>query len=125
MEAKDLRIGNWVNLYDDFNTQVTGLTNTGKVWCVDNPQDENCAWSPDKIKPIPLTEEWLLKFGFAEGEYGYWIEMKDKTLWVKLNGVVLIADGFGFVGITDIKIDKVHLIQNLWHSLTGKELIKN
>jgi len=122
MKAESLRIGNWVSLYDDYNSQVTGLTNTKKVWCVDDPTDKECAWSTDKIKPIPLTEEWLLKFGFES-------ERTDENDWYfKENefcsfGLALLKDSKGWMFYTsETELNHVHQLQNLYHALTGKEL---
>ena len=55
IEAKDLRIGNWFN-YEDEPMQ----------WEMDDFRNMefdsvDCIW-----QPIPLTEEWLVKFGFEK-----------------------------------------------------------
>ncbi len=115
MKAEELRIGNWVNLYDDYNSQVTGLTNTKKVWCVDDPTDKECAWSTDKIKPIPLTEEWLLKFGFEFDGMFYQFN-KHQIRLIGEEVPYWIDSSY----ITNIK--HVHQLQNLYFALTNKEL---
>jgi hypothetical protein len=114
MKATDLRIGNWVNLYDDYNSEVTGLTNTNKVWCVNNPHNENCAWNPDKIKPIPLTEGWLKKLGFEKALNGWWDETEN---WCCNNNDFYLGAKMFLA-----KVDYVHQLQNLYFALTGKEL---
>ncbi len=77
---------------------------------------------------IPLTEEWLLKFGFIYHEsLKHWVKN-----WGR-NGVEFIKfdeyyNLFSFqLGKDNYKvIDRgVHQLQNLWFVLTGEELIIN
>ena len=125
MEAKELRIGNWVNLYGDYDSQVTGLTNTKKVWCVNNPHDENCAWETTQIKPIPLTEEWLLKFGFDDGinDYLAFCRFKKGNFVVVREQDIYSYPYEDYEGNEfDLELKHIHQLQNLYHSLTGNEL---
>ena len=126
MKAEELRIGNWVNLYDDFNSQVTGLTNTKKVWCVKNPHDENCAWEADKIKPIPLTEKWLLKFGWGKSDdhelgdnsnenFGFYYDYHFNVFRLECDTEL---NGCDF----NLPIKYVHQLQNLYFALTNEEI---
>lgn len=76
-------------------------------------------------KPIPLTEDWLVKFGFKMGastqpdEYALQCEYFDlcyspsNESWSIDNGDSVFIDA-------DIKY--VHQLQNLYFALTGKEL---
>lgn len=82
IDAKELRIGNWVNLYEGQDSQVTGLTEDGAVWCVRSPANKACAW--EKVNPISLTEEWLLGFGFEwtksnkqDSHLGIWLNKEE------------------------------------------------
>jgi len=60
MEAKELRIGNWAHSkYTNTDFQFT----SENIYALDNYGDENLDI------PIPLTEVWLLKFGFT---YEHW-----------------------------------------------------
>jgi len=76
------------------------------------------------IKPIPLTEEWLINFGFKYSkkhnewmcEFGFKIwnsGTKKKPQFYHLNSELLI------------NIEYVHQLQNLYHALIGNELILN
>jgi hypothetical protein len=76
------------------------------------------------IKPIPLTEEWLIKFGFklTENHVGY-NEYRLNTLGFRVqcsknNNPVSLCNNRGY--ITDFI--HVHQLQNLYFALTGEEL---
>ena len=113
MKANELRIKNWV--FNGKNIQVTSkqidLFNDGVY----------------DLLPIPLTEEWLLKFGFdkekdwcgneKEGSYelnGYYYDMEDKDL--------LYIDNYGYESFCEYQLKHVHQLQNLSFALTGEEL---
>lgn len=75
------------------------------------------------IAPIPLTEEWLLKFGFSDNTIS--LNTPDKTLnisaVVKGDYFLFLDDMFG--GCFDLNcIQSVHQLQNLYFALTGEEL---
>lgn len=60
------------------------------------------------IHPIPLTEEWLVRLGIYKQEFGIW------------NNGDAIYFSYGLE--KDIEIKSVHQLQNLFFSLSGKEL---
>ena len=118
MKAQDLRIGNYIEFDSSVRTLVredeqgfievrsigeSGVnewSDYGASGCVSNP------------KPIPLTKDWLVKFGFEKRyedcfEYGKFI----------LNDEFIMMD----IDIT-IKCKHVHQLQNLYFALTGEEL---
>jgi hypothetical protein len=76
----------------------------------------------DAYRPIPLTKEWLLMFGFEKQIddyyyfYGYYASFDaDSPMW------------FGQEGCCQKETIKenikyVHQLQNLWFGLTGEEL---
>ena len=66
-------------------------------------------------RPIPLTEEWLLKFGYdltTENHYA----LSGHLIW-KCNDLFM-CDKNGIV------LKYVHQLQNLYFALTGEELTK-
>ena len=113
MKANELRIGNLVYLVDK-----------EKVWeILDGYEIDKCDENPF-TRPIPLTEEWLLKFGF---------EIKlDNFNWNAGIGINEIGDfklalrhtdNFGwFYKSRCTPIKYVHQLQNLYFALTGEEL---
>ena len=117
MTSSELRIGNIVqNVYKD----TFGIS-----------QETLCDFANGyvNLKPITLTEEWLLKFGFKE-----YIDFGCKTKQFDL----LPLQGFSY-NIDNKKvrvmhkgnsqshwlknsIEYVHQLQNLYFALTGEEL---
>lgn len=105
IKPQELRIGNKV------------LRN-GIIVSVDNQTFWDVEKYPDQYKPIELTEEWLLKFGFTRQPWGLVIGsllFKDKNHECK-ELTLEIGNGFR----TTVKY--VHQLQNLYFALTGEEL---
>jgi hypothetical protein len=120
MTRSELRIGNIIDR-GDYHCKVTSITEDGIMTEPINYEGER--FVEQITKPIPLTEEWLVKFGFETND---WTD-KGKTVYVgyvkeelMLQGTIknLTLDGGGF----DIKIKHLHQLQNLYFALTGKEL---
>jgi hypothetical protein len=63
---------------------------------------------------IPLTEEWLVYFGFE----------KSTGRIFKKNGILIISDVIFevFLGSVIVKLQYVHQLQNLYFALTDEEL---
>jgi hypothetical protein len=69
-----------------------------------------------EVKPIPLTEQWLLKLGFERDNQGNW-KLKSGYHWIEIYSYHVYINGQQVV-----LIDYVHQLQNIWFALTGKEL---
>ena len=126
MEAKDLRIGNWVD------------TPNGIKRVSDINIDGYCFFLQCFIKPIPLTEEWLLKFGFTDYEWCTncaFIKFNQMSMMLRYYNdrwsctktrVTKDSKGHKMSSGKDIVkkgfIKHVHQLQNLYHALTGEEL---
>ena len=120
MKASELRIGNWV---------LNGFGEPIKVSSI-NSQSVN-GYIFETLKPIPLTEEILLKCGFeklvVESE-----ELDDITYHYTLDSYskLVLCDDFSFsfhsgldstIHKNDI-IHSVHRLQNIIFSITNEEL---
>jgi hypothetical protein len=106
MKATELRIGNWVFNKAHERKQLTEIYADASVY-----------------DPIPLTEEWLLKFGFEKGNINVPAFEKDNLMveWLfeRWTGR-LCYDWQTSIQITELT--SVHQLQNLYFVLTGDEL---
>jgi hypothetical protein len=114
MKSSELRIGNITSMgvvcsiEDNFFRVLDSEGDTFKNTWAD-------------IQPIPLTEEWLLKFGFIK-KNGYGFIKKD--LAGNIFYSVETKEHFMFqYHDLRIKIKHVHQLQNIYFALTGEELI--
>jgi len=116
MIENELRIGNWVfSKSFEANYKVKGIKFNGELWLKNK---DGSLWESNGMKyiePIPLTEEWLLKFGFDVSVSHYICKGKF--------AICSIDDHFMYRG-TELapEIHYVHQLQNLYHALTGQEL---
>jgi hypothetical protein len=128
MKAEELRLGNLVLC----NTSI-GFVNTIVSVCNLSSDEIVCCYKPTKqfifckdalFEPIPLTEEWLFKFGFKKNHQNYTIEAVDYFNSVK-------KDGEGWIYSYDESdaccyelrsINSIHQLQNLYFALTDEEL---
>ena len=119
MKTSDLRLGNLLmNSYSEEPEAVDCITTNRGLkdiqFCVNGEVI-------DFFKPIPLTEEWLLKFGFEQldddadimyyqrGHFGINTWMDNSKFWMRSC-------------TPSPTIQYVHQLQNLYFALTGEEL---
>lgn len=72
MEAQELRIGNWVIVNEE--CQIEAIIHDAV-----NVSTRFETYVLDTVKPIPLTEEWLERFGFEKDEDGVWEH--NQSMW--------------------------------------------
>lgn len=111
----ELRIGNYV-------------TCEGKVIELRSRDIYHFDKSGLKLKPIPLTKQWLLDFGFRECEGGLSIKLNDDIIldWDSTTGTWMSVDDYinSMIDLSE-KCNHVHQLQNLYFALTGEELKLN
>ncbi len=139
ISAQELRIGNYINgsIGDDSELvlcYVTGYDPRDEFIFVSNDNNIHYAEFVD-FQPIPLTEEWLLKFEFqrhdegsvsAQFSYGTNPVTQDYIIylkWIKDYENDYQLNGFPFYQNGHFEIKTVHQLQNLYFSLCGEELI--
>ncbi len=122
VRASELRIGNFV------------MDRGGKILFIDHWEYENKISEKrvdglhpftefvEYLQPIPLTEEWLLKFGF-EMEYS---QLTNIYKYFLVNAPFGYSQGqfnvFTQTGCFSVEIKYVHQLQNLYFALTNEEL---
>jgi len=133
IQANELRIGNWVNLYgvphqlmfvgyntdgyDGYSAHFKGRSSTLE----DHFKDGEIG-----VEGIPLTKEWLLKFGFEYIEIGEevheqkWCIGGNEFIWGPTSENNFYHD---FLNGGEVKY--VHQLQNLYKALTNEELTIN
>ena len=135
MKANELRIGNLVKFSDDGTIFTVGSIEE-KGFTVQNK--EETTWiEAVEFEPIPLTEEWLLKFGFekvitdTQDAYGidYNLEVPDICYISYSDDFSCAIYGSEYASKNSIgavpnwnSIKYVHGLQNLYFAMTGEEL---
>lgn len=124
MEAIELRIGNFLYYKNTNELAIVELIHKKHYDC----RDEYGTFTPNsRYKPIPLSKEWLLNFGFVENcldEDNKWLNLKYRFLNFSSDESVRFKKVYLSINKMDIICDYVHQLQNVFFSLTGQELIK-
>lgn len=122
IKANELRTGNLVL----FNGKVVKISEVGRLTIeVEINELKYLYCKIEDLKPIPLTEEWLLKFGWGKGEYDTEyvdnVSLKQECLSYNVGAKMFCIETNG--DIMEIKhIRYVHQLQNIFYCLTGQEL---
>lgn len=130
MRASELRLENFLLLDDEKFVRVIWFR-LGYVCIMElGTEYPSAIVNLNRLKPVPLTEEWLLKFGFDKKSWksqGIVIE----CFYYEKNGIIiyLIARGFEIEvkhGDDQFNLFRVwnyvHQLQNLYFALCGEEL---
>jgi hypothetical protein len=106
MKANELRIGNYI------------LNENGNVVLLCKSRFRVMIKGNINYQPIPLTEEWLLRFWFERS--GLYFVKSQVYIYDEYG---LTDTGFEYrFNYTQIKLMYVHELQNLYFALTGEEL---
>ena len=125
IKENELRLNNlvMVNYKTDLLSKVTWIQEGSINVIFDRQPDlvNGVVCSVNDLIPIPLTEEWLIKFGFKKTWFGYenistGIEIEplkngDYTICINANEYH-VGESFKYV----------HQLQNIYFALTNKEL---
>ena len=117
MKANELRIGNWVRWNYEESSE-------GNVYPVEYGYElDDIKNNPNIVKPIPLTEEWLVNHGEGidfEGDYMFvW---RGIVWYYRMSDFSVRRDYKQKNKINWVEIKYVHQLQNLYFALTGEEL---
>jgi hypothetical protein len=132
MKTQELRVGNLVkNDYSQIRV-VNSIAFNPLIldYAVSFPDGEFEAL--DLLQPIPLTEEWFVKFGFKKDDNGnYWRDLITNYLEIMQSGEYFFPSyiqipEFSFENENRVSLNRiqhVHQLQNLYYALTGEELL--
>jgi len=117
LKANDIRVGNWVHTGEFHIKECQGEHQVEYDWFE----------YANMFKPIPLTTEWLKKFGFF-AKYKHcnfrWniggFDIQQETDEDENGNKIPQEEIFYYQYMYEIKW--VHQLQNLYFALTGKEL---
>ena len=130
IEPRELRIGNYVSFTSDSESEpweVVGISPYGSSFVIRGEKYVGgeclCIYDLyDRINPIPLTEDILMKCGMKIVDAGDY-----KTTCIKCGVLILFADSSNnFTTLEDCSnqycISYLHDFQNLFYDLTKTEL---
>ena len=130
IKANELRIGNKIlSIFDKIETVMViagheGYKERKEIHEIHkhyiNVEENKNTYNLAEIKPIPITEECLLEFGFKKSSKTVDFELLYKGWTIEFDIFNEIVDCY----LENIGIDIlfVHQLQNLYFVLTGKEL---
>ena len=134
MEANELRIGNLVYVTDNLTNLIFKEITPINIHNLMHLTGWDKSPIDIEFEPIPITEEWLLKFGFVKEENNidvcYQIEIKDGYFLEYFKSMtytsLMLREVNNVVGDSLFYLPNiptfVHSLQNLYFALTGKEL---
>jgi hypothetical protein len=142
METKDLKIGSLVYHKElGVTIVITYMSdNSVNAYHLGDEDKKDFYYVCWEIEPISISEEYLLGFGFKKVEEThedytdvlYQLEEKDVFFSYADDWSLAIADNKrtfdetgNYIVIDTSLTNKVHLWQNLFYSLTGKEIHEN
>jgi len=119
MKGSELRIGNFV-INDDWGSEECTIDIHDLLAM--SQYESNTQESPH-LHPVPLTEEWLIKFGFGKSDeherghnlnpiFGFYFDWHFKRFYLEVQSERVRVDHLLYV----------HQLQNLYFALTGIEL---
>lgn len=131
MKASDLRIGNYV-LHSGVMKQVYRISNKGVDFYLGETKKGiyTQSFKYEALEPIPLTEEWLLRFGLFKSNNGWFRKTETPSHNKEIVTLSINVDTFSTAIFGDEALEPsyikecqfVHQLQNLYYTLTGEEL---
>ena len=110
MEAKELRIGNWIFYMNEYTPVEVGGVDGKMIYSIGD-------WSLiNEHKPIPLTEERLERFGFEANVFNW--RLGEFRIYVKEGGYTVMFRGI----VITRSLKYAHQLQNIYFALKSEEL---
>lgn len=130
MKSNELRIGNliWWCHEESESVKIVNLDILEQfIYNESDPDDseDRFARFGFQYAPIPLNDEWLLRFGFERSGVYY---VKDEVYIYDTCRLCIDSEEYGYFeykfNYTSKLLVYVHQLQNLYFALTGEELTK-
>ena len=130
IKASELRIGNIVSDRNMDVVYVIGINPTNEKTpllvaakhAYENHDKAKCDfWDYGNIHPIPLTSDWLIRFGFFKYNNA-WVLSTPKSNSIKFEFSIWQDLSYN-TGEIKPELKYVHQLQNFFFSLMGKELV--
>ena len=129
MKVNDLRIGNLL-LFENETQEVSSIHSDNTIR-LKKTKDDKChgCYNVDTvtIEPIPITEEWLLKFGFyyqsSDKNYVVKSKQENNNSIKKIDGDWCYNNDYSDASCYFVReLRYVHELQNLYYALNDEEL---
>ena len=120
MKAQELRIGNYLqgkSIVEVIEIRTDGVMIRGNSSSFRIDEPDNC------LEPIPLTEEWLTKFGLNPKHTDQYYP---KEVYEDEDGFHYVIEreynDYGSEYYIEVDVRYIHQLQNLYFCLCGEEL---
>lgn len=136
IKASDLRIGN-IHKLPAFDIPREGIFSSridGQPWGQISGYGIHLVEKGDlEFNPISLTEAWLIKFGFEQGENSWWsanyftnCDEVSEVMIISINvesfRLSVYDQDMGVPAYVGYNVQYIHQLQNVYYALTGKEM---
>lgn len=125
MKANELRIGNWVQnpVQEQKIIGIFNLENPSALMFDIVREAPKMKHPLEMCNPIPLTEEWLKRFGFEDDDNDWLINIDDRTsIHINLKKKRYLLESYDGIIKISHPSEYVHQLQNLYFVLTAKEI---
>lgn len=135
MKANELRIGNIISI-NSFPSEIftlTAIDDHASRCLVLDKDGYKMSYNNDQILPIPLTDEWMEKFGYTwdnsslideDDEHKCYHVCGLKFYVGRKSSFLCCENEYGFdQWCQDFNLQYVHQFQNLHFALSGKESV--
>ncbi len=119
LKAQDLRIGNLIDTPDGIR-EIDDISTKRELGHSVGFKGFNVGYYLDVCKPIPITEEWLLKLGFEYNNFSLLYSNRKQSEY----DIQILDDTFVIYKYGDeiVTLKYIHELQNLFYAITGNEL---
>lgn len=119
IKSNELRLGSIID-FDGMKSIVKEIDNQGVVVFI-KETDETEWIDLFQFTPIPLTEEVLLKCGFEQKDHFFRLHLVN-SIYIEFNSECNLWHFDIYMNTSRIELQYLHELQNIYSSITFKEL---